>query len=237
MKQLSIKEVASEAAWRYWGLRRELLSVMIIPIAGFLAIDIGASVLDMNGTVALWGYRACYLIVSTAAAISCHRLLLLGPVSVPKFGIGHLGMRELRFIAAMLFLCLIPSLLQPFTDLLLTSITGIGDSKGERRSLILTIVSWLPSSYLFARLAFMLPSIAIETRARIPEAWQLSSGNGWRLVLLIVLMPWLVRLLHWNLTTAIPDDTVGTIANTTLYALFLPLEIALLSVSYRHLVK
>jgi hypothetical protein len=237
MQQLVIKEVAFEAAWRYWGLRRELLAVMIIPIAAFVAIDVGALVLDMKGTVAQYAHWACYLVVSALAAISCHRVLLLGPVSVPKFGVGQLGTRELRFIAALLFLCLIPRILQPLTDLVLTSTTGIGDSEGERRSLILTIISWLPGSYFFARLAFMLPSIAVDARVRLTEAWHLSSANGWRLTLLIVLIPWLMRLLEWATTALIADYTGRTIAISTLYGLFLPLEIALLSVSYRHLIK
>lgn len=237
MKQLVIKEVAFEAAWRYWGLRRELLSVMIVPIAAFVAIDVGSLVLDMNGTIARYAHWACYIVASALAAISCHRVLLLGPVSVPRFGVGQLGMRELRFIAALLFLGLILSLLQPFIDLVLRSITGIGDSEGERRSLILTIISWLPGSYFFARLAFMLPSIAVDARVRLPEAWHLSSANGWRLMLLIVLIPWLMRLFEWAITAVITDHTVRTIAISMLYGLFLPLEIALLSVSYRHLIK
>jgi hypothetical protein len=236
MKQLSIKEVASEAIWRYWGLRRELLSVMIIPAVGFLAIEISAAMLDTIGTAVRWTFWALYTMVSALAAISCHRVLLLGPVSVPKFGIGQLGMRELRFIAAMLFLYFI-CILQLLSDQALRSLSGIGDSEGERRSLILLIVSWLPSCYVFARLAFMLPSIAVDAHVRMREAWQLSNGNGWRLVLLVVFMPWLVRALHWNIPSAIPDETIRAIANATLYALFLPLEIALLSVSYRHLIK
>jgi hypothetical protein len=236
MKQLSIKEVASEAVWRYWGLRRELLSVMIIPLAGFLAIEISAAMLDTYGTVARWSFWALCTMVSALAAISCHRVLLLGPVSVPKFGIDQLGMRELRFIAAMLFFSFIFMLALP-ADQALRSITGIGDSEGERRSLILLIISWLPSCYVFARLAFMLPSIAVDTRVRMREAWQLCNGNGWRLMLLVVFMPWLVRVLHWNIPSAIPDETVRAIANATLYAVFLPLEVALLSVSYRHLIE
>jgi hypothetical protein len=236
MKQLSINEVAFEAVWRYWGLRRELLSVMIIPIAGFLAIDIGASLLDANSTPGRYLHWASYLVISALAAISCHRVMLLGPVSVPKFGVGHLGMRELKFIAAMLFLGFIFGLVRLFSDLLVTQISG-SLRNAQYAGYLLEIVVALPASYLFARLAFMLPSIAIETHVGMPGAWQLSNGNGWRLVLLIVFMPWLVRLLQWNIATAIADETVRTVATATLYALFLPLEVALLSVSYRNLVK
>jgi hypothetical protein len=209
---------------------------MIIPIAAFLAIDIAASRVDMTGSVARWAYWGFYIVVSALAAISCHRVLLLGPVSVPKFGVGHLGIRELSFIAAMLFLGFLFGIVQLCSDLFITQVTG-PLRNAENVGYVIGIIVALPSSYLFARLAFMLPSIAIETHARIPEVWQLSSGNGWRLVLLIVFMPWLVRLLQWNIARAMPDDIAATIANTTLYALFLPLEIALLSVSYRHLAK
>jgi hypothetical protein len=236
MKQLSIKEVAFEAVWRYWGLRRELLSVMLIPIAGFLAIDIGASVLDLSGTPGRYLHWASYLVVSALAAISCHRVLLLGPVSVPKFGVGHLGIRELRFIAATLFLGFLFGLVRLFSETIIRQITG--PLHGARYlGYLVEIIVALPPSYLFARLAFMLPSIAIETHLGVPGAWQLSNRNGWRLVLLIIFMPWLVRLLQWNIGTVIPDQTMRTVATTTLYALFLPLEIALLSVSYRHLIK
>jgi hypothetical protein len=236
MKQLSIKEVAFEAAWGYWGLRRELLSVMIIPLAAFLAIDIAATRLDLTGTVARWAYFGCYVVVSALAAISCHRVLLLGPVSVPKFGVGHLGIRELSFIAAMLFLGFLFGIVQLFSDLIITQVTGPLRT-AEHVGYAIGIIVALPSCYLFARLAFMLPSIAIESRAPLPEVWQLSSRNGWRLVLLLVFMPWLMKLLQWNIAQTIPDNTIATVANTTLYALFLPLEIALLSVSYRHLIK
>lgn len=236
MKQLSIKDVAFEAVWRYWGLRRELLSVMIVPIAGFLAIDLGASMLDMRSSAAArYAHWAVYVVVSTLAAISCHRVLLLGPVSVPKFGVGHLGTRELRFIAATLFLGFVFTVARLLSDLLMREITGpIGDL--QYRYLVETLVA-LPGSYLFARLVFMLPSIAVETRTGIPGAWQLSGGNGWRLVLIVIFLPWVVRLLQWNIASVISDGTVRTIANTLLYGLFLPLEIALLSVSYRHLIK
>jgi hypothetical protein len=237
MNQLSIKEVAFEAAWRYWGLRRELLAVMIVPIAAFLAIRIGSSVLDTRDFVPGTVYVVCYVLVSALAAISCHRVLLLGPVSVPKFGIGHLGRRELSFIGAMLFLGIVGGIVGLFSELLLKEITGIDDWSSGGWYLGLRTIAALPTSYLFARLAMMLPSIAIETHLSVPEAWRLSSGNGWRLVLLIVFLPWVVRQLEWNIAVGIPVNTAASIANTTLYALFLPLEIALLSVSYRHLIK
>lgn len=237
MKRLSIRDVAFEAAWKYWGLRRELFSVMILPIAAFVAMSIGASTLHLGGQVALYAYLACYFIAGALAAISCHRVLLLGPVSVPKFGVGRLGKRELSFIAALLFLCVGVGILQQLGDTFMRSLTGIGDAEGERRSFILYTLSSLPAWYLFARLALMLPSIAIETRLRIPQAWQLSSGNGWRLIVLIVLLPWLMRLLEWGIATELPGKAASTIAYSALYAVLLPLEIALLSVSYRHLVE
>lgn len=237
MKRLSIKEVAFEAAWKCWGLRRELLSVMIIPIAALLAIGIGAATLDMTGIVAGYVHLACYFVVSSLAAISCHRVLLLGPVSVPKFGVGQLGARELTFIATLLFMCFGLGLLQFIGDAATRSLSGIGDDEGERRSFTLYILGSLPAWYLFSRLALMLPSIAIETRVRIAEAWQLSRGNGARLVILIVFLPWLVRWLEWGIAMVVPGDAAQSIASTTLYAVFLPLEIALLSVSYRRLIE
>jgi len=235
--RLPIRDVAGEAAWSYWSLWRELLSVMIIPFAGFLAVNIGASLLGTDSTVASWIYWACYVIVGAVAAVSCHRVLLLGPVSVPKFGVNHLGARERTFIAAALFVGFVAGLLKLSSDFALTSLLGLIDPENAPRYLTVKVVASLCAAYLFARLALMLPAIAIDRRVGLRETWQLSNGNGWRLTLLIVLLPWLVKVLAWFLATIMSGGIASIIVNTTLYSLFLPLEIALLSVSYRRLTE
>jgi hypothetical protein len=82
----------------------------------------------------------------------------------------------------------------------------------------------------------MLPSIAVERPIPIRQSWQLSKGNGWRLALLTVFLPWLGPLTECSLATPLSGEAAAVVS-ITLYAVFVPLEIALLWVSCRHLIE
>lgn len=58
--------------------------------------------------------------------------------------------------------------------------------------------------YLFARFLLIFPATAMGDKSSFREAWELSSGNGWRLVLLFFLVPFLYAMLAMILGSLLP---------------------------------
>ena len=93
---------------------------------------------------------------------------------------------------------------------------------------------FIPALYVMARLSLVLPGTALDGKPTLNWAWQLSCGNGWRLVLLVGLLPWLftqvaVILLRHNATL------VEVVLIAVLVHVLLIVEVAALSLSYKEL--
>ena len=101
---------------------------------------------------------------------------------------------------------------------------------------MLEFLASLPALYLVARLSLVFPATAIDRPASLRWAWRTSRGNGWRLVVVVTVLPWLVShlvgLLYRDEATA-AEVVLLTVTGTALFAL----EIAALSVAYRELVR
>ena len=101
---------------------------------------------------------------------------------------------------------------------------------------VIEFVASIPALYLIARLSLVFPATAIDRPASLKWAWRTSRGNGWRLVVVITVLPWLlshlVGLLYRDEATA-AEIVVLTVLGTALFAL----EIAALSIAYRELTR
>jgi hypothetical protein len=101
---------------------------------------------------------------------------------------------------------------------------------------VLEFLASLPALYLVARLSLVFPATAIDRHVGLRWAWRMSRGNGWRLVVVVTVLPWLVShlvgLLYRDEATA-AEIVLLTVIGTALFAL----EIAALSVAYRELVR
>ena len=92
----------------------------------------------------------------------------------------------------------------------------------------------IPYGYLFSRLSLVLPAIAIDEQNDFKRAWLISSGNGWKLFFLILVIP---------LTTSFIIDSINNeqilfkFISALLGILVLIIEIIILSNSYKILNK
>jgi hypothetical protein len=66
------------------------------------------------------------------------------------------------------------------------------------------LVFLLLDVYLFARFILVFPATAMGDKASFREAWEMSDGNGWRLVLLFALIPFLYTLVAFFLGLLLP---------------------------------
>lgn len=92
----------------------------------------------------------------------------------------------------------------------------------------------LPAFYLLARLAVALPAFALGQGWRLNDAWRLSSGNGWRLVLIVFLLPvgidWFVAIVYGYIWYS-----VAIAALAVFKALLTTESVIALSLAYREL--
>jgi hypothetical protein len=119
-------------------------------------------------------------------AVRCHRLVLLGPVSMVRHGIKPSLQSEGLFLLWLVALYVVPS--EGVFGLL-----GFQPFFGDGYSSILSGWNWMwwtlgttLWAYLHARLSLIFPALALGRAQPMGMAWELSQGNGWRLLALAV---------------------------------------------------
>jgi hypothetical protein len=166
-------------------------------------------------------------------AITCHRLILLGDGSVPRYGLTKWSSRETRFVGwtLLIYLC-------AYIALVLLNILAFQLIQTPRPSWLMsasaTVAIIALPGYLLARLSVLLPTTAVDERPRFAWAWKMTKGNGWRLFLIVAVIPLAVGFdLFPLLGRSMIMDLLVWSAGCVLYVV----EIAALSLSYKHLAE
>jgi len=181
-----------------------------------------------------WGLFLLSLVVymflgalfGTLVAVTCHRIILLGESSVPKYGLHSWTSRETRFLGWSAVLAFFMSIaVVPF------GIGAIFVPKEYRNYLV--FLALLPAGYLFARFAVLLPSTAVGERHNTDWAWNITANNGWRLFALLMLAPAVSSVV----TKVFPTElgTFTDFLSRLLGYVVMTIEIVVLSLSFRFL--
>ena len=237
MERLPIAPTAVEAAWRCWGLRRELLRAIAVPSIAFLALTAAMPVITWPSPLVAFVWGMTEALILAFAALSCHRMMLLGPVSIAKFGVDGHRRRDWKFVAGAFYVWFALSLLISLTEFAL-SLLGTNwmqlKALGGIEATFIGIAISQPALYVVSRQSLLLPAIAVDMPTG--GGWRLSRNNGWRLTLLVGGLPWLINACEGSIASLFPR-AITHLAHGLLYVTFLPLEVALLSVSYRRLLE
>ncbi len=170
-------------------------------------------------------------------AVTCHRLVLLDAASVASRSVPRWSWRETRFFYWLVGIWLIcwGAGIAAMTLILNLAIMAMGPPSDGWFSEAQYLAS-VPACYLFARLSPIFPATAIDRTVDLKWAWKLTQGNGWRLFLVVAVLPWLISavvgLLYRGNATA-----VETVILTSLGSALFAVEIAALSLSYRELTQ
>lgn len=243
MRKLPVAKVLFGAFYVPWVLRRSLAKSLATLVIGGVAL----ATLWVQGKVAFPFYinlisLLLFGLVYILFAVICHRMVLLGYTSVPEYGPKKVSGRELRFalgmmkvmFAAFLGWAFFYVIIIQFPSWIIDALHGGGGDSGRFKD-HLAWTMYLVQFYLFARLSLILPSIAVDGQSELKWAWQVSKGNGLRLMLVLGLLPLLVQLPLYIL----PDipGFPGSMINSLLWWLMLPFEITALSLSYKELAE
>ena len=218
-----------------WAERKAVAWLLIL--AGFVNGLLnwgGAIFLESHGIG--WSYVLAVLqvLVYTVLAVRVHRLVL--GVPNPIQGIVRWSRRETKFLGWLVVYFYFVLIMVAFgmvafgvvADIVGALLPSANDSWGMTLGLA-ALVS-LPAAYLPARLSVLLPAIAIDQKRNLAWAWSLTEGNGWRLVLILWVLPTLVSSL-------LPDVEMSGLIDSTAWSLFFgvstAIQIALLSVAFK----
>jgi len=236
--RLDVAKVVYGAFMLPWWNRRAFGRALAIPLVLLVTLTLswyyGGKYLPKPSNWALcfvWGA------LFSVFAVTCHRLVLLDAASVASRPVPRWSWRETRFFYWLVGIWLIcwGAGIAAMTLILNLAIMAMGPPSDGLFSEAQYLAS-VPAYYLFARLSPVFPATAIDRTVNLRWAWRLTQGNGWRLFLIVAVLPWviseIVALLYRGNATAV-ETVVLTFAGSALFAV----EIAALSLSYRELTR
>ena len=233
MRPLPVRSLVNEAAQVVWAKRATLFPALIG--SGFALVMLDTAALQVVGEHPRWFLIATIellrAVLATWFAVTCHRIILLDHGATPRYGIHSWSGREMRFFGWTLVggLCLLASVM--IAAILTSVVSGGIDIFNDYPILWLPLA--IPGAYVSTRLSVLLPATAIDKRFDIGWAWEITSGNGGRLLVVVALLP----LLFNSLIADVDDLGLAPLAFLVRFigCALLAFEIAALSVSFRFL--
>jgi membrane-anchored glycerophosphoryl diester phosphodiesterase (GDPDase) len=184
--------------------------------------------------VVVWG------LLFTLLAVACHRLVLLGSEPAKVSFAPRWSWRESKFFAWWVAVYLVHlAAWYVFFTLLSTVLLNVWRPSD---GVFPTWTEWMSEAakilalYVSARLSLVFPATAIDKRPDLKWSWNLTRNNGWRMVVVVGVLPWVIGMIVGVLYRE-NATVLETIVLSTLGIALFAVEIAALSLSYRELTK
>ena len=231
---IPIKRTFVDASLYFWTQRAQLLTAITIPTLYLVTIWALWSLLDEHlGITASFGMLAIHGLGFSLFAVTCHRLVL---VSGPDEYKGHhfkFRIRELKFASWLAAIYVLVLVVDQVPNNLLRHLIQPGGPAVETG-----LWYWwsypvaIPSLYLLGRFSLVFPAVATDAKTSLRWSWRTTKGNGWRMLVLVGLVPWVSSMLIW----AIWRESATTLESVVLAIVSygaLCFEIFLLSFAYK----
>ncbi|MDH3737960.1 MAG: hypothetical protein OER92_02120, partial [Alphaproteobacteria bacterium] len=201
--QLSVFDIITKACSDTWDNRRDLatfafLPVLMVSFVGTLMSNVigDPRVLLENpdqvppavvarmffGTVINW---LAGMVLYTLFAVAWYRRNLVGPEATTIGAAMRWGRRQWRFFRRLVGLLINLFVLLFLATALLTTVLPVAPVL----SALLIFVG-----LIYARAAMVFPAIALDTPLSFAESAKLTQGNGWRMLIAVVILPFVVML-------------------------------------------
>ncbi len=233
--RLPVGKVLVQAFLTPWALRHELIRALSVPAISLIMLHISEPYVRDLGNLVLLVYVLIGSVAYVLFAVTCHRIVLLGDQPVPRYGIIKWSMRETRFLFWLLGIYVVGFTIFPLAAFS-TMYVAISEYYWLLVLLLLLLLIVILGCYVLARLSLIFPATAVDQRPDIKWAWGRSSDNGWRLVVIVGLLPFVTSLAQKLLereNSTIIEDVLWPL----MYILVLIVEISALSLSYKALNK
>jgi len=171
--------------------RAALVHALALPWLVHALIDTWLLYAEASAEAALPAIVLLRLAVYVLLAINIHRLILLGPQSVPPFGVGPFGLREWRYLG---WSCA-QILAAAGVVMLCAPLVALSEPLG-------LFVALLVAAWLVSRMALLLPEIALGRAMDVGAVWRLGKGAGFGLAVMVVVVPLLAAVLMYPLAAS-----------------------------------
>jgi hypothetical protein len=205
------------------------LSILAIIMTAFESIS--RIFIIERGFIALVMFWMLYGMLFTLFAVTCHRIIILGPYSVPVYGLYYFTMREVRFYGWGFVIYFFLSLIT-FITMFPVSFFSFNAKSNGFLWLFAMYIAIVPGTYIFSRLSLLFPATATDHKKDMKWAWDATKGNGWRLLLLLGVIPVVIGFMTGIFSGVSASFDAALIIAGYIFAVF---EIGILSHVYKFL--
>lgn len=211
---MDVKKTVFEALYTVYHYRRELLKAIIVPLIAVILLDIAYELEEQP--IAKFVFWLLSSLAYINVAITTHRMVLLGPGSVPEWGITRWTKREVVFV--------VYSIASLIVLICVSVPLGIIPKVG-------VAVAMLVGLWLLCRLSLVFPGVAVDEGVSFKLSWKLTRRHQFPMTVVLIIVPAALYL---------PSELIGVIpyieyALVPVNMLATVLEIALLSMAYRYI--
>ena len=213
-----------------------IATILMLSLDNHLQLDELSVILQMSVMFFLLAFCIVFLMM---AVIGCHRIFLLGEHVVENQKIFHWTGNEIKYAGWWVLILLGTFLVSIAFGLLMSSLIA-ASAGSENTSQYFIVLAYslisIPIYYIPSRWSLVLPAAAISNHGKsLSWSWDQSSGNGWRLTLMIAFLPFLMNLIFSLLPYF--DSVLYDLIHSLLWLIVGVIEVGLLSLSYRFLAE
>ena len=103
--------------------------------------------------------------------------------------------------------------------------------------ILFAILVWFGFTYLYTRLSMLFPATAVDETANFVRAWQLTEGNGIRMIVIALITVGPIALLSLGFNYYVPQGTLPLIISVLLRFLLVLVAVCTVSITYRQLIR
>ncbi len=260
MNKIFVHQTVVGAYGFVWRERKDflLLSFPFIAALSILSSLLVSSAMPLQGEgisqapISVSGVGIVFGLVSMICvvlfSVAWHRRYLLPQESLTVISTLKWSRRQTRFLLVGILLGIIVTGIVSL-GVLAQMVVGGGVGAGSGTPAAIFVIATLIAGFIvYARLSLILPAITVDNTLTFQNCWNLTKGNGWRLLIIIVLgsLPvWLTGMLlsllansifsGWGIGESLTAGLILNLIDQTIAFIAVAVGVSVLSISYQRL--
>ncbi|WNC71514.1 hypothetical protein RGQ13_15485 [Thalassotalea psychrophila] len=222
--------------YRIKALLRLTWPYILLNISQLMFVDVE---FYQHNTLAVFTYWLVLMVVSVITAVNCHRIFLLSDEEVEQTKLFRWNSNDTNFLVRLIKLGLFACILSIPFAFIMFGVFSKGDyfTDSPFTYVLLVTVLYLPVSYFLARLSISLPDAAVGEDRSSGWSWGISTGQSFRLFILLCILPTITNLTLTGIQNVIGDYYVLNFVISLVWLIIAAIELCLLSKSYDWLIS
>lgn len=201
MYKLPILNIIIEAFWYPWKYKYQFFNALAFPVVLVVSIAaVWSEIKPESHMINLFIYIIYFLSMSFFA-ISCHRFILMG--ADKKVSLDYATMMKMIIIFSVwaIIVYILAGIPLAVIMTIAANITSDKNLISSSHNLTADNFNWvklvllLPVGYLLGRFSLVFPATAVGVRTSVKWSWLATKNNGFRMLVLIGVLPWVTTIL------------------------------------------